>query len=100
MLPITHGVDYTRRQILLYTLILVIATLLPFVTYMSGVVYLCGAILLDAGFLYYAIRMQTDHDDALAMRTFKYSIVYLMGIFIFFFLDHYWTAVLKLIGIA
>ncbi|MCZ6666650.1 MAG: heme o synthase [Gammaproteobacteria bacterium] len=100
MLPITHGVDYTRRQILLYTLILVIATLLPFVTYMSGVVYLCGAILLDAGFLYYVIRMQTDHDDALAIRTFKYSIIYLMSLFIFFFLDHYWAVVLKLIGIA
>ena len=100
MLPITHGVDYTRRQILLYTMILVIASLLPFITYMSGVVYLLGALVLDAGFLYYAIRMQTDHDDELAMAAFRYSIVYLTALFIFFFLDHYWSAMLKLIGIA
>jgi heme o synthase len=100
MLPITHGVDYTRVQILLYTVILVVATLLPFATYMSGVVYLIGALALDAGFLYYAIRMQTDHDDELAMAAFRYSIVYLTGLFFFFFLDHYWSVLLKSIGIA
>ena len=92
MLPITHGVDYTRLQIVLYTLILVIATLLPFATYMSGVVYLAGAVVLDAVFLYYAVRMLYDHDDALAMRTFRYSIIYLSLLFAFFFLDHYTTA--------
>ena len=100
MLPITHGVDYTRVQILLYTVILVIATLLPFATYMSGLVYLVGALVLDAGFLYYAIRMQTDHDDELAMAAFRYSIVYLAGLFLFFFLDHYWSPMLKLLGIV
>ena len=100
MLPITHGVEYTRGQILLYTLILVIATLLPFATYMSGVVYLVGALVLDAGFLYYAVRMQFDSDDMLALRAFKYSIVYLAGLFFFFFLDHYWAVLLRLLRIA
>ena len=99
MLPITHGVDYTRVQILLYTLILTISTLLPYATYMSGVVYLVGAVALDAVFLYYAIRMQRDHDDALAMRTFRYSIVYLGLLFLFFFVDHYWRPVFKLVGL-
>jgi protoheme IX farnesyltransferase len=96
MLPITHGVDYTRLQILLYTLILVVATLLPYATYMSGTVYLIGALMLDAGFLYYAVRMQYDHDDALAMRTFRYSIVYLTLLFGVFFLDHYWSSLVGL----
>ena len=100
MLPITHGVDYTRRQILLYSVLLVIATLLPFATYMSGVVYLIGALVLDAGFLYYAVRMQFDSDDMLALRAFKYSIVYLAGLFFFLFLDHYWAALQRLLGIA
>ena len=94
MLPITHGVDYTRKQILLYTIILVAATLLPFATYMSGYVYLIGALALDAVFLYYAIRMQYDHDDALAMRTFRYSILYLTLLFVCFFLDHYWAGLI------
>jgi len=96
MLPITHGVDYTRKQILLYTIILVAATLLPFATYMSGYVYLIGALALDAVFLYYAIRMQFDHDDALAMRTFRYSILYLTLLFVCFFLDHYWAGLIAL----
>ena len=100
MLPITHGVDYTRRQILLYSVLLVIATLLPFATYMSGVVYLIGALVLDAGFLYYAVRMQFDSDDMLALRAFKYSVVYLAGLFFFLFLDHYWAALQRLLGIA
>ena len=100
MLPITHGVEHTRLQILLYTIILTISTLLPFVTYMSGVVYLVGALALDAVFLYYAVRMQRDHDDELAMRTFRYSIVYLTGLFFFFFLDHYWAPLMRLVGLA
>ena len=100
MLPITHGVAYTRQQILLYTLILIVATLLPYATYMSGPVYLVGALALDAVFLYYAVRMQFDHDDALAMRTFRYSILYLTLLFGVFFLDHYWNALLGLVGLA
>ncbi len=89
MLPITHGVDFTRMQILLYTIILTVVTILPFATYMCGWVYLVGALALDGVFLYYAICMQWDHDDRLAMRTFWYSIIYLMALFAILFLDHY-----------
>jgi protoheme IX farnesyltransferase len=89
MLPITHGVDFTRLQILLYTVILTVVTILPFATYMCGWVYLIGALALDGVFLYYAICMQWDHDDRLAMRMFWYSIVYLMALFAVMFIDHY-----------
>ena len=97
MLPITHGVDFTRKQILLYTVILTICTVLPFVTYMSGWVYLLGALALDAGFLYYAIAMLRDDDDQIAWRAFRYSIVYLTGLFFFFFLDHYWHGLVSFV---
>lgn len=89
MLPITHGVDYTRVQILLYTIVLTIVTILPFATYMCGPFYLVAALLLDAGFLYYAIRMMVDHRDELAKQAFSYSIVYLMLLFMVLFIDHY-----------
>ena len=97
MLPVTHGVDFTRLQVLLYTIILFICSLLPYLTYMSGPFYLLGALGFSGGFLYYAIRMQYDHSDALAMKTFGYSIVYLMGVFGFLFVDHYLPLVAKLI---
>jgi protoheme IX farnesyltransferase len=97
MLPVTHGVDYTRKQILLYTIILTAATLMPYATYMCGRVYLAGALLLDAGFLYLVIRMQFDHADVLAMRTFRYSIVYLTGLFLMMFTDRYWLFLRSLI---
>ena len=89
MLPITHGVDYTRVQILLYTVVLTVASLLPYATYMCGPVYLAAAVVLDAVFLYYAIRMMFDHRDALAKKTFGYSIVYLTLLFVALFVDHY-----------
>jgi len=95
MLPVTHGVEFTRLHILLYTIILSLVTLLPFITYMSGPLYLFGAIVLDAGFLYYAIRMQRDHSDRLAMQTFSYSIVYLMALFTFLLVDHYVPLILR-----
>ena len=98
MLPITHGLEFTRQQILLYTVIMIVATILPYVTYMSGSIYLFGALLLDSIFLYYAVRMQFDHDDELAMRTFRYSIIYLTLLFVFFFLDHYSAGLMKVIG--
>ena len=100
MLPITHGLEFTRQQILLYTIILVVATILPYVTYMSGSVYLFGALFLDSIFLYYAVRMQFDHDDELAMRMFRYSIIYLALLFVFFFLDHYAARLMKVIGMT
>jgi protoheme IX farnesyltransferase len=94
MLPVTHGVDYTRIQILLYTVLMVLATLLPYVTYMSGVVYLCGVLALDFVFLYFAIRMLFDRADALALTTFRYSIVYLAGVFLLLSVDRYLPLVL------
>ena len=89
MLPVTHGVEFTRLHILLYTVILFLVSLLPFVFYMSGVMYLFGAVVLSGIFLYFAIRMQFDHSNTLAMRTFSYSIVYLMALFGFLLADHY-----------
>ena len=89
MLPVTHGVEFTRLQILLYTILLFIVTLLPYLVGMSGLFYLVGAVLLGAGFLYYAILMHFNHDDRLAMRTFSYSIIYLMLLFAFLLIDHY-----------
>jgi len=91
MLPVTHGVTYTRQQILYYSLILVIATILPYITYMSGMPYLIGALCLNVVLLFYVIRMQFDHSDELAMTIFRYSIVYLTLLFVFFFIDHYWS---------
>ena len=89
MLPVTHGPEFTRLHILLYTIVLTIVTILPYLTYMCGPVYLIGALMLDAGFLYYAIRMQKDVSDRLAMKTFSYSIVYLMALFALLLIDHY-----------
>lgn len=89
MLPVTHGVKFTRLHILLYTIILFLVSLLPYLVHMCGLFYLVGAIMLGAGFLYYAIRMQYDHDDRLAMQTFSYSLIYLMFIFAFLLIDHY-----------
>lgn len=90
MLPITHGTEFTRLQVLFYTLLLVAVTLLPFATFMCGTFYLIGAMILNVGFLYYAIRMQFDSRDELAYATFKYSIVYLTALFLVLFIDHYW----------
>lgn len=89
MLPVTHGLEYTRLHILFYTIVLFLVSLLPFVFYMSGVMYLFGAVVLGGVFLYLAIRMQFDHSNVLAMRTFSYSIVYLMALFGFLLADHY-----------
>ncbi len=89
MLPVTHGVEFTRLHILLYTIVLFLVSVLPYVFYMSGVMYLFGAIVLGGGFLYLAIKMQKDYSDRLAMQTFSYSIVYLMALFAFLLADHY-----------
>lgn len=89
MLPVTHGVEFTRLHILLYTIILFIVTLLPYLVGMSGMFYLVAAVLLGGGFLYYAIRMQFDHADRLAMQTFSFSIIYLMIMFAALLIDHY-----------
>ncbi len=89
MLPVTHGVQYTRWQILLYTVLLVIMTVLPYAVKMSGLFYLGGALVLGAVFLWYAWRLLDPPDDFFAMRTFNYSIVYLMALFAFLLVDHW-----------
>ncbi|MBS0227970.1 MAG: protoheme IX farnesyltransferase [Proteobacteria bacterium] len=89
MLPVTHGVVYTRWQILLYTILLVIASVLPWVVHMSGLVYLGGALVLGAVFLWYAWKLLDPPDEFFAMRTFKYSIIYLMALFAFLLVDHW-----------
>lgn len=89
MLPVTHGEKYTKLHILLYTLILIIISVLPFVTGMSGWLYLLGALVLGAGSLYWAIIMMIGKSPDAGMDTFKYSIVYLMALFVIMLLDHY-----------
>ncbi len=89
MLPVTHGAAFTRLQILLYTILLVIVTTLPYLTGMSGMVYLAGVSVLNAGFMWYALRMMTSKDILLPMHTFAFSITYLMVLFIFLLADHY-----------
>ncbi|MEN8259931.1 MAG: heme o synthase [Pseudomonadota bacterium] len=89
MLPVTHGVEFARLHILFYTILLLLVTLLPYLTGMSGIFYLAGAILLNLGFLYYAIRLKQTADDRIAMRMFGYSIFYLMALFAVVLVDHY-----------
>lgn len=89
MLPVTHGAAHTRLQILLYTVLLVIVTTLPYLTGMSGLIYLAGVSVLNAGFLWYALRMMRSKDILLPMYTFAFSITYLMVLFMFLLADHY-----------
>ena len=89
MLPVTHGVEYTRQQILFYTILLVLVTLLPWFSGMSGVFYLGGVLVLDVVFLYYAIRLMKPPNEAYAMKVFGYSIWYLMVLFAFLLIDHW-----------
>ena len=89
MLPVTHGVQYTRWQILFYTVLLVVVTVLPFIAGMSGVFYLGGALVLGGVFLYYAVRLMNPPSEAFAMKVFGYSIWYLMALFAFLLVDHW-----------
>ncbi|HEY0661317.1 MAG TPA: heme o synthase [Lysobacter sp.] len=89
MLPVTHGVEYTRWQILFYTVLLVAVTVLPWATGMSGLFYLGGALVLGAVFLGYAWKLMDPPDELYAMKVFNYSIVYLMALFAFLLLDHW-----------
>ncbi len=89
MLPVTHGVAFTQRAVLLYTIGLTLISSLPFLTRMSGLLYLAAAALLDAGFLRHALALQRSPSDAVAMRVFRYSIAYLMWLFLALLLDHY-----------
>jgi heme o synthase len=89
MMPVTHGSEFTKIQILLYTILLFLVTLLPWVTHMSGLLYLAAAVVLGVIFLYYAIRLFRSDDDRFAMPTFGYSISYLGLLFLFLLIDHY-----------
>jgi protoheme IX farnesyltransferase len=89
MLPVTHGDKFTRLHVLLYTVILTAVTLMPFVTRMSGAIYLGAAVVLDAVFLFYAVRIYVAYTDRLAQRTFRYSIIYLTALFAALLVDHY-----------
>ena len=89
MLPVTHGVEYTRWQILFFTVLLVLVTMLPVITGMSGVFYLGGALVLGLVFLYYAVRLMRPPSEAFAMQVFGYSIWYLMALFAFLLIDHW-----------
>jgi protoheme IX farnesyltransferase len=89
MLPVTHGTDFTRQFILLYTILLVLVTILPYLSGMSGLIYLAAALSLGGVFLWYAIRLRLNDNPRLPMRVFKYSINYLMFLFAALLIDHY-----------
>ncbi|WP_019216191.1 heme o synthase [Legionella tunisiensis] len=89
MLPVTHGIPFTKLNVLLYTILLLVVSVLPFVVGMSGSLYLIGAILLGLRFLHWAIMLYRDEQPVIAMRTFRFSIVYLMMLFVFLLIDHY-----------
>ena len=89
MLPVTHGPEYTRLQIVLYTVVLVLVTMLPYVIRMSGIIYLVAALALGGVFLAYAVRLYRNYSDSLARATFRYSILYLTALFSALLVDHY-----------
>ncbi|MGK0375201.1 MAG: protoheme IX farnesyltransferase [Arenicella sp.] len=99
MLPVTHGEEFTRLQILLYTYILVAVTLLPFTIHMFGGIYLLGALYLNARFMYYVFKLYKNYSDELSRTTFVYSIKYLMYLFAVMLVDHYaWDRLLLAFG--
>ncbi len=91
MLPVTHGHYFTRIQILLYTILLFIVSLMPYLVAMSGLIYLAGAVVLGIGYLYYSIEMlRRPEDKSLPMKSFGFSINYLMILFVVLLVDHYY----------
>jgi protoheme IX farnesyltransferase len=89
MLPVTHGIAFTKLHVLLYTILLVVITIMPFLVMMSGTIYLAGALALGAGFVFYSVKLYRSDGDQYAMKTFGYSIFYLSALFGFLLLDHY-----------
>ena len=89
MMPVTHGVDFTKTQILLYTVLLFVVGLLPYLVGMSNWLYLIGAVILNTVFFIYAWKLKFNADESTAMDTFKFSIVHLMTLFIILLVDHY-----------
>ena len=94
MLPVTHGIAYTKTSVLHYTLLLCLCTLLPYLSGMSGLIYLVVTLGLNAVFLWYAFKLRFTQTPGIAMKTFGYSIVYLMGLFIALLVDHYFKFIL------
>ena len=90
MLPVTHGDQFTRLHVLLYTVILCIVTVLPYITQMSGLIYLVGSTALNVVFMYYAIEIYRNYSDQLARNAFRYSILYLALLFVTLLVDHYY----------
>jgi protoheme IX farnesyltransferase len=91
MLPVTHGNAFTRLHVLLYTVVLLAGSLLPFVYGMSGLIYLVSALILGTMFMVYAFRLWRSYSDELARKTFRFSIIHLMFMFAALLVDHYWT---------
>ncbi|MFT6050975.1 MAG: protoheme IX farnesyltransferase [Halioglobus sp.] len=89
MLPVTHGVAYTKLHIMLYTIIMFCVTLLPYATRLSGPLYLAGAVILGGIFLYWAVELLRDKNPRAPIQTFRYSITYLMLLFLIMLVDHY-----------
>ena len=89
MLPITHGINFTKFNIVMYSLLTVACSLLPFAIGMSGNLYLAGVLLLDIGLMTYALKLQFTNNTALAIKTFHYSLIYLTGLFLIILLDHH-----------
>ncbi|MEP0174435.1 MAG: heme o synthase [Paraglaciecola sp.] len=89
MLPVTHGIEFTKTSILLYTVLLSVVCLLPYLIGMTGIIYLIGSMVLNAGFLYYAWKLKFDANDQTAMDTFRFSIIHLMVLFVVLLVDHY-----------
>ncbi len=89
MLPVTHGNEFTRLQVLLYTFILLAACLLPFIYGMSGWFYLAAALILNGGFIWYAYKLWREYSDALARKTFRFSLIHLSLLFAALLIDHY-----------
>ncbi|PIP80190.1 MAG: protoheme IX farnesyltransferase [Gammaproteobacteria bacterium CG22_combo_CG10-13_8_21_14_all_40_8] len=89
MLPVTHGIDFTKTATLLYTVLLVLTTILPYLTGMSGIIYLGGALFLGLGFLYHAWELKFNPKPNSAMKTFGFSIAYLLALFVVLLVDHY-----------
>ena len=95
MLPVTHGIEFTKQQVLLYAVMLLAVSLLPFVIHMSGLLYLTGALSLGCGFIYHAFRLWRSEGRQHAMQTFGYSIVYLSLLFSLLLVDHYFMPFLQ-----
>ena len=89
MLPVTHGVEFTKLQIVLYTIILFIVSILPYVVLMSGIIYLVSALILSSIFMYYAVKLFVSEDNEIAMKTFQFSIYYIFLIFLALLVDHF-----------